>query len=199
MAIHILTRTEQLSSIPVAVGDYLIHHQRCAIDLSWRVALVTGPYAHTHDVLATFATKSLALTFVLSHESTGWEDDGVVRHAARAVLRETDGKRRQLAIDRLANALEATEHQKPRVIAVTDQGVTRIHASHGVDAVAINLNTPREFAREDIQPISDIFRDLLDQADIDWPTSAQGRRREPEWAHKPTQPRQRLTVVDHTS
>jgi hypothetical protein len=199
MAIHILTRAEQLSSTPVAVGDYLIHHQRCAIDLPWRVALVTGPYAHTHDVLATFATKSLALTSVLSHESTGWEDDGVVRHAARAVLRETGGKRRQRAIDRLANALEATEHQKPRVIAVTEHGVTRIHSSHGVDAVAINLNTAREFAREDIQPISDIFRDLLDQADIAWPTSAKGRRREPEWLHLPTQPRTPLTVVSQTS
>ena len=181
MAIHILTRAESLDSIPVVVGDYLIHQQRNAIDLPWRVALVTGPYAHTHEVLAAFAHKSLALTFVLSHEATGWEDDGVVRHAARAVLRETGAPRRQLAIDRLAQALDATERQKPRVIAVTDQGVTRIHASHGVDAVAIHLGTAREFARDEILPIHDDFRDLLEQADIDWPTSPAGRRRESMW------------------
>ena len=32
MAIHILTRAESLDSIPVVVGDYLIHQQRSAID-----------------------------------------------------------------------------------------------------------------------------------------------------------------------
>lgn len=70
MAIHISTRAEQRGSITVAVGDYLIQQQRSAIDLLWRVALVTGPYAYNHEVLATFSTKSLVFTFVLSHDST---------------------------------------------------------------------------------------------------------------------------------
>ena len=199
MAIHILTRAESLDSISVAVGDYLIHQQRSAIDLPWRVALVTGPYAHTHAVLAAFAHKSLALTFVLSHEATGWEDDGVVRHAARAVLRETGAPRRQLAIDRLAQALDATEHQKPRVIAVTDQGVTRLHASHGVDAVAIHVGTAREFPRDEVLPIHDDFCDLLEQADIDWPTSPAGRRRESAWDPTASSAQPTLSVAGHSA
>jgi len=199
MAIHILTRAESLDSISIAVGDYLIHQQRSAIDLPWRVALVTGPYVHTHAVLAVFAHKSLALTFVLSHEATGWEDDGVVRHAVRAVLRETGAPRRQLAIDRLAQALDATERQKPRVIAVTDQGVTRIHASHGVDAVAIHFGTAREFPRDEILPIHDDFRDLLEQADIDWPTSPAGRRRESAWDPASSSAQPKLSVVGQSA
>lgn len=197
MAIHIVTRADALSTTVVAVGDYLIHHQTGTMDFPWRVALVTGPYAHTHEVLAVFSSKSLALTFVLSHDTTGWEDDGVVRHAARAVLRETGEPRRQRAIDRLAQALEATEHQKPRVIAVTEQGVTRIHASQGVNAVSIHLGTAQEFAAHEVLPISTVFSDLLTQAGIDWPTAPQGRRHEAAWV--PGAPVTHLTVVGQPS
>ena len=127
MAIHIIAHAEQIGVNPVEGGDYLLYDRSPDGDpaLPWAARLVDNPHAIEGKLLGCFSSKANALTFALAHESNGWDDGGVLREAAIAVLRNERPPRHENNLQRLGFAIAANDAQRPRVLVVVQHGPGR--------------------------------------------------------------------------
>ncbi|MGI9304641.1 MAG: hypothetical protein ACR2RB_18335 [Gammaproteobacteria bacterium] len=178
MAIRILTRAEQIGTNPASVGDYILYNQSPDGDvaLPWVASRVETPLTNERTLLGCFSSKTNALTFVLAHEASGWEDGGVLRTAAIAALQHEPSPRHECALQRLGLAIAATDSQRPRALVVVENGLASVYATPAVDTVVVNLDLRREFALHELLPIHSGFTELLERAGVRWPTSRNGRR-----------------------
>ena len=188
MAIQIITHAEEIGVNPVSVGDYVLYDRSPDGDpvLPWVVRLVDNPHAPEGELLGCFSSKANALTFVLAHETSGWDDGGVLRQAAIAVLRNEPPPQHEHNVRRLEFAIATADAQRPRALVVVKNGLATVHATPSDDAVVVNLDNCTEFAPHELLPVHVSFTELLDRAGISWPTSMDGRHLE---ANIPSHPR----------
>jgi hypothetical protein len=180
MAIQIITHAEEIGVNPVSVGDYVLYDRSPDGDpaLPWLASLVDNPDAPEGKLLGCFSSKANALTFVLAHEASGWDDGGVLREAAIAVLRNEPPPRHEHNVRRLGFAIASIDSQRPRALVVVENGLATVHATPSVDAVVVNLDNCTEFAPHELLPVHVSFAELLDRAGINWPTAMNGRHQE---------------------
>lgn len=180
MAIHILANAEQIGTQTVSPKDYLIYAKADDGGAEpWVVDQIDDDQGLIRKRLGVVSSKSNALTFALAHQSTGWEDDGVLCRVARDVVRYCSLPGFSDALHRLALAVNATIARRPRALVVVEHGAARVHSSPSVDAVVVDLDARRDTPRSELLPLHTDFCELLADAGVDWPLSSSGRICEP--------------------
>lgn len=182
MAIHILANAEQIGTQTLLPRDYVIYGGESDDGAKpWMVVQLGDSQGLARESLGMLSSKANALTFALAHQSSGWEDDGVLCRVAREVVHCCALPGFSDALQRLALAVHATVARRPRALVVVEHGTARVHTSDAVDAVVIDLDARRDFTADELMPVHSDFTDLLNDAGVDWPLSPSGRTCGPAW------------------